>query len=427
MSPTEPTVGRPGPPSRRSLLTAGAAGALALGGLSGCSGSGRPRVTFYQSKREVIGHFRELIADFNAEQSDYTYVHDVATNLQAGFVRANPPDLALQNYNLDMNRFMARGALSDLSDLPEAGMVRADVLDLVEWYPGYEGRTSVIPYSVAASSVIYNKQIFADNGLEVPTTWDELLSVCDDLLAADITPFYGTFTELWTLTQGLFDYVIGGRVDVRDFFAQLNEIGEDVGPDSEVSFHKTLLEPVQQMLELLPYFNDDANSRAYGDGNTAMAQGKAAMYLQGPWALVEIEKAATDVELGSFPLPVTDDPADLKIRVNIDLSLWIPEQADEKEGARAFLQHLMRPEIQFPYNELALAFSTTDDAPEVKDPRISEMQPFYDEGKFYMGASQFVPPTIPFGNYLQSIVFGADPEPILTQLDSDFARLAYRA
>ena len=151
------------------------------------------------------------------------------------------------------------------------------------------------------------------------------------------------------------------------------------------------------------------------------------MYLQGPWALVEIEKAGTDIELGSFPLPVTDDPADLRIRVNIDLSLWIPEQADQKEGARELLQHLMTPEIQFPYNELALAFSTTDDAPEVTDPRISEMQPFYDEGRFYMGPSQFVPPTIPFGNYIQSIVLGADPEPVLAQLDSDFARLAYRA
>ncbi|GAA1302263.1 ABC transporter substrate-binding protein [Brachybacterium tyrofermentans] len=426
MSPRPFSTGRP---TRRSLLTAGvgAAGVLATGGLAGCSSSGRSRVTFYQSKREVISHFRELVSEFNAEQSDYTYIHDVATNLQAGFVRSNPPDLALQNYNLDMNRFMARGALSDLSDLPEAGMVRDDVLDLVDWYPGYEGRTSVIPYSVAASSVIYNKQIFADNGLEVPTTWDELLSVCEDLLAADVTPIYGTFPELWTITQGLFDYVIGGRVDVREFFTQLNEIGEDVGPDSEVSFQKTLLEPVQQMLELLPYFNEDASSRSYGDGNTAMAKGEAAMYLQGPWALVEIEKAGTDVELGSFPLPATDDPEDLKIRVNIDLSLWIPEQADEKEGAREFLQHLMLPEIQFPYNELALAFSTTDDAPKVSDPRISEMQPYYDDGRFYMGASQFVPPTIPFPNYLQSIVFGADPEPILAQIDSDFARLAYRA
>jgi len=424
LSPRTQTVGRP---SRRSLFTAGAAGALAVGGLAGCGGSERPRVTFYQSKREVVPHFRELIGEFNAAQSGYTYVHDMATNLQAGFVRSSPPDIALQNYNLDMARFMERGALSDLADLPEAGRIRGDVLELAEWYPGYEGRTSVIPFSVAAASVIYNRRIFADNGLEVPTTWDELLGVCEALLGAGITPIYGTFPEIWTVTQGLFDYVVGGRIDVRDFFDRLGEIGEDVGPDSEVSFQRTLQEPVQQMLELLPYFNEDASARSYGDGNTAMANEAAAMYLQGPWALVEIEKAGTDIELGSFPLPVTDDPDDLRIRVNIDLSLWIPEQADQKEGARELLQHLMLPEIQFPYNELALAFSTTDDAPEVSDPRISEMQPFYDEGRFYMGASQFVPPTIPFGNYVQSIVLGADPEPVLAQLDSDFSRLAYRA
>ncbi|MGO2047888.1 MAG: carbohydrate ABC transporter substrate-binding protein, partial [Brachybacterium tyrofermentans] len=83
MSPRPFSTGRP---TRRSLLTAGAgaAGVLATGGLAGCSSSGRSRVTFYQSKREVISHFRELVSEFNAEQSDYTYIHDVATNLQAG-------------------------------------------------------------------------------------------------------------------------------------------------------------------------------------------------------------------------------------------------------------------------------------------------------------------------------------------------------
>ncbi|MEE1651837.1 extracellular solute-binding protein [Brachybacterium sp. J144] len=417
-------------PTRRSLLTAGAlgaVGALSAGGLAGCSSSGRPKVTFHQAKREVVPHFRELVSAYNSEQSAFTYVHDMATNLQAGFVRSSPPDLALLNYNLEMARFMERGALSDLSDLPEAGMIRAVVLDLVDWYPGYEDRTSVIPYSVAAASVIYNKRLFEEHGVEVPTTWDELIAACETFLGAGVTPIYGTFPDLWTLSQGLFDYTIGGLVDVRDFFTRLGELGEEVGPDSEVSFQGTLLEPVRQMLELLPFHNEDAASRTYGDGNTAFAQGRAAMYLQGPWALVEIEKGETDIELGSFPLPVTDDPDDRMIRVNVDLSLWVPEQADQPEGARAFLQHLMLPEIQHPYNELALAFNTTEDGPAVTDPRIAEMQPYYDDGRFYMGASQFIPPTIPFGNYLQEMVLGADPEPILAQVDAEWSRLAYRA
>ncbi|HEY0189033.1 MAG TPA: extracellular solute-binding protein [Cellulomonas sp.] len=412
--------------SRRGFLAAAGAVGAAIG-LSACSTSRVPTVTLYETKSEVVQQFRQFVADLNGQQSTYHFVHDLATNLSASFVRNSPPDLGCLNYNLEMSRFMERGALSDLSDMPEAGRIRSDVLDLVDWYPGYESRTSVIPFSAMAAAVIYNKRIFADNGLEVPTTWDELIDVCERLQAAGITPIYATFADSWTIAQGWFDYAVGGMVDVRDFYTRMNELGEQVGPDSEVSYQSTLLEPVQRMMELVPYTNDDRASRAYGDGNTAMSAGGAAMYLQGPWALLEISKAETDVDLGTFPLPMTDDPADLKARINIDLSLWIPEAAGHPDGAREMLQYLMQPEIQHPYNELALGFSTTTDAPAVTDPWISGLQEYYDSGRFYMGASQFVPKTIPYEGYLQSIALGSDPRTVLAQLDSDWSRLAYRA
>lgn len=416
----------PGPFPRRTLLV-GSGGALAATALAACgSASGPSEVTLYQSKPEAIPYFSQLAADFTASQERFAVQHDIATNLSASFVRNNPPDLGCLNYNLEMGRFMERGALSDLSDLPEAATIREDVAELADWYPTYEGRTSVLPYSVTAASVIYNRRIFEEHGLEVPTTWEEFRSVCETLQGADVTPIYATFLDPWTIAQGLFDYTVGGMIDVRSFYKRMNEIGEDVGPDSEVSFQTTMLEPVERMLELIPYVNDDAPSRAYGDGNTAMARGEAAMYFQGPWALGEIEKAGTDVDLGTFPLPVSDDPEDLRVRVNIDLSLWIPVAADEHEGAREMLQFLMRPEVQNPYNAEFLAFGTTKDAPPVTDDRIAEMQTYYDAGRFYMGPSQFIPNSIPAQNYLQSIVGGADAEQTLARMDADWARLAFR-
>ncbi|WP_426228479.1 ABC transporter substrate-binding protein [Pseudarthrobacter sp. DSP2-3-2b1] len=413
--------------SRRTFLTA-AGGALAAFGLSGCAQGGSPAtITFHQSKPEAVPYFRDLAAKFTTSQDQFRILHDMATNLSASFVRSSPPDLGCLNYNLEMARFMERGALADLSDLPEAASIREDVLDLTNWYPTYPGRTSVIPYSVMGASVIYNRRIFEQNGVAVPTTWDELIEVCEALKAAGITPIYGTFRDPWTIAQGLFDYTVGGMVNVRDFYKKMHEIGENVGPDSEVSFQKTMLEPVQRMVQLTTYVNPDAPSRGYGDGNTAMAQGQAAMYFQGPWAFGEIEKAGTDVDLGTFPLPMTDNPDDLKVRVNIDLSLWVPEVANAQEGARDFLQYLMQPEIQNPYNAEFLGFGTTKDAPAVTDPRIVEMQKYYDEGRFYMGASQFIPNSIPAANYLQSIVGGADAESTLRRMDGDWARLAFRA
>ncbi|RRD49011.1 carbohydrate ABC transporter substrate-binding protein [Arachnia propionica] len=412
------------PLTRRTLL-ASVAGIAATGSLVGCAG-GKKTVLFHQSKPEAVPYFRDLAVRFTESQGDHRILHDISTNLSASFVRNNPPDLGLLNYNLEMARFMERGALSDLSDLPAAGRIRESIVELSQSYPQYPGRTSVIPYSAMAASVIYNKRIFEDNGIEVPRTWDAFIDICERLKGAGITPIYATFLDTWTIMQGWLDYPVGGMVDVAEFYRAMNQLGPDVRPDSEVSFSSVMLEPVRKMIELTKYCNEDAQSRTYGDGNTAFANDQAAMILQGPWAFGEFEKANKDQDLGTFPFPATNDPADLKVRVNIDLSLWVPDASDAKEGARQFLEFLMQPDIQHPYNAQFLGFGTTKDAPAVTDPRIIGMSEYYEKGQFYMGASQFIPRNIPSYNYFQAIALGADPEPVLAQLDRDWARLAFR-
>ena len=382
---------------------------------------------FLLSKPEAIPYFRDLIAKFNASQKDVEVIFDTSSNLQAGFLRGNPPDLGLLNYNMEMARFMARGALSDLKDMPEAQRIKPEVQDLVNNLATYPGRTSVLPYSVMAASVIYNKQIFADNDVEVPETWDDFIAVCDTLKAAGVTPIYATFKDAWTVSQGLFDYTVGGMVDVASFYEQLRKEGTDVGPSSSVSFTKTLGEPVSRMDMLAQkYTNDDAPSRGYGDGNLAFSKGEGAMYFQGPWALGEIAKSGPDLELGTFPLPMTGDPGERRVRVNIDLAAWIPEDSTHKDAARTFLTYLFQPDVMNAYNESQLGYGTTTDAAPVTDPRIVGMKPYFEDARFYTGASQAIPLTIPTENYLQGIVTGAGVEPTLQTLDADWARLALR-
>ena len=416
-------------PHRATRVLAAALGLLLAGGtLAGCSGGGGAEtVRFYFSKPEAISYFRELVADYNSTHSDVTVVMDSSSNLQAGFLRGNPPDLGLFNYSMDMARFMERGALSDLSDMPEADRIVPEVQDLVDQYATYPGRTSVLPYSVMAASVIYNKAIFEQNSLEVPTTYDELIAVCDALTAAGVTPFYGTFKDPWTVAQGWFDYTVGGEVDVAEFFDELRDQGTDVGPDSAVSFEKDFAEPVDRMQQLIDsYANSDASAKGYGDGNLAFAQGEAAMYFQGPWAFGEIAKTEPDLDLGTFPLPMTDDPDDLRVRVNIDLAAWIPVDAKNPEGAREFLSYLFEKDVMDAYNASQLGYGTTTDSAPVTDERIVGMREYYEKAAFYQGPSKAIPLTIPTENYTQGIALGGSVERNLRTLDSDWARLALR-
>jgi len=410
----------------RGLGVAGAGAALAACAPSS-GGSGPTEIIFYQSKPEVIGYFDDLIQQFNESQSKVRVRHDATSNLAGSFVRESPPDIGCLNYNFEISRYVERGALSDLGDMPEADRILPELKPLIDVTATYPGRTSVLPYSLMAAAVLYNRQIFAQQGLQPPTTWDEFVAVCDALTAAGITPIYSTYKDPWTIAQGAFDYSVGGMVDTTKFFNQLKKQGTDVGPGSPVSFEKQFLEPVERMQQIVPYSQENAASRGYGDGNVAFASGKAAMYLQGPWAIGEIAKTNPDLDVGAFPLPVTNDPADRKVRVNIDLALWIPEGSTKKAAAREFLSFLMQPEVIDKYNANALGFGVTKDAAPVTNPTLVELKDYYDRADFYIGASQLVPQSIPLQNYTQSLASGAAPEPVLRTLDADWARLAFRS
>lgn len=411
------------------MLKAVALGAFATPVLSACGGEGeRTRLRFFQSKPEVIGVFDEIIEGFHKTQSDIEVKHDATGSLVASFVRDAPFDLVCVNYNLDESgTFVGRGVLSNLADLPEAQRIDPDVQALVGQYASYNNETSVLPYSLTAAGVIYNKDLFAEHGVQVPTTWSELIQACETFKSKDIIPIYGTYQATWTIAQGLFDYVVGGTLNVADFFTKLKAQGTDVGPNSEVSFQRALKPAVDKMLQLNAYTNPDAGSRDYSDGNVAIAQGKAAMYLQGPWAIGEITKANPDVKVGTFALPATDNPQDSKARVNIDLSLWIPRGAAEPAAARRFLSYLMTPEVMYKYNSENLAFSPVKKAPAVTDERIAGLQPYVREARFYQGPFTYIPGIIPVTNYLQELVFTGDGDGFLRKLDDDWRRLAVRS
>ncbi len=403
--------------------------ALGAAMLAGCSADGRETIRFTFSKREALAFMTQVVADYNASQDRVRVEMDSSgvDVVSASFVRGNPPDIMLANYNYEVARFVQRCALTDLSGTAAAATVREDLQPLMDQYGVCAGRTSALPYSVMASSVIYNQQIFDDLGLEVPTTWDELIQTAETLTANGVTPFYGTFKDDWTVGQGWYDYAVGGSVDVIDFFDSLAAEGDRVGSDSTVSFQKDFAEPMDRMTQLATtYTNPDADSRAYGDGNLAFAQGQAAMYLQGPWALGEIAKTAPDLPVGTFPLPMTDDPDDRAVRVNMDLAAIIPEGSRHQEAARDFLEYLYQPEIIEAYNESQLGFAPTTDAPAPSDPRVAGMIPFYDDGRIYQGASVLVPKAIPVFNYAQAMILGASPESTLRTMDQDWARLAFR-
>jgi raffinose/stachyose/melibiose transport system substrate-binding protein len=421
--------------TRRALIKAAGLGALATSApfLTGCgSNSGKTAISLHETKPEVIPYFDDLVAKFNAQSNSVEATHDSTTDPIADFVRNRPPDLFCDNYNLTTSIFVARGVLSDLADAPEAALIDPTVQALVSQYTSYKGQTSALPYSIAAEGVIYNKDHFKTIGInsdaDVPKTWTDYVGVCKELQSAKVVPIYSTFLDPWTMQQGIFDYVVGGMIDVADFYQKLVAEGADFNPNSPVTFSKDFREPSLRMLELLPFMNDDRSGLAYTTGTPNFAHGTGAMYYQGPWAFSGISATNPKANMGTFPLPVTDDADDTKCRVNLDLACYIPTGTGTAAAAAELMSFLYGDNgaTCIKYNKDNLAFAPLKGAPRADDPKVAGLNPYVSAGKFYQGAGTYIPLSIPVGNYIQQFLIDQNVDGFLSKLDADWQRLVVR-
>lgn len=105
--------------------------------------------------------------------------------------------------------------------------------DLRETYT-YDGKQYCVPMNIAYWVMYYNKKIFTENDVAVPTTWPELDAAAGKLKAAGVTPYYQTstlFTFQWfqQLVAGtdpaLYDGLATGEVKYTDprIVAVMNE------------------------------------------------------------------------------------------------------------------------------------------------------------------------------------------------------------
>jgi raffinose/stachyose/melibiose transport system substrate-binding protein len=424
--------------SRRSALRAlglGGVAAAALPALAACSsgGGGRTSLRLLESKAEVLPYFDALAAKFTASQSLYSVRHDSSggNTITDDFVRGTPPAVDCDNFTPVADKvYVERGMLADLSGLSVTSTINPAMQALANSAGQYQGETNILPFSVAAEGVIYNKDLFEKANVEIPTTWSQLLQVCETLKSKNIQPFYASYAgaNIWTYYQGVVDYVVGSTTDVADFFAKMYVQGGDTSADSPVSFQNNWMEPMQKVTQLAAYTNSNAGLLSYSQGGTGFANGAAAMYLQGPWALSQVFAVNPKINIGTFAFPGADDAAALKCCADLDLAIWIPRSISGsiKAGAEALVEYMLSPAVVNDYNSKNLAFSTIKNAQPQTNPIISDLEPYVSSGRFYQMPHYYIPTSIPYGSYFQTFAADHNANTLLSNLDRDWARLYKR-
>lgn len=212
----------------------------------------------------------------------------------------NPPDVYFSWSGEFAYNFARAGQSLDLTSYVEEDTDWSGQIIESQFGPfTLDGKIYGIPWSTDGKAFFFNKKVFNDLNLEVPTTWEELLTVSEKIKDAGITPIAFGSKAPWTISHyigSLNEYIVPEDVIAKDYSLS-NSDGEFTHPGYVTALEK--------FIELEPYFNQGVNSVDHQYARELFNGGKAAI---GYFQLAEIGliEPSLGEDLGVFNTPFVE-------------------------------------------------------------------------------------------------------------------------
>lgn len=290
-------------------------------------------LSFFHDKDTWQDYFIEM-SDLATEQIDIgfeptpysdttSYQQVVNSSIQSG----DTPDLVTWWSGYRLENLYQSGGLLDVSDLWQKAIDSGDMPESLAASFTFEDKQWGVARDASYWPVFYNKRLFDEHGLSVPTTWDEFLDVCETLKDASVTPLYATIDGRWPAFIWFEEFLI--RND-PDFYVDLCEGRASYTDD-------TAVKAMQDWKSLFDagYFSDldipmDANAAGM------FANGEIAMMPVGTW--FQQQFLAVDMVPGedfdAFLLPNVNPDLDQNVMIIETGAIAIPADGDNLEQSK---------------------------------------------------------------------------------------------
>ena len=326
--------------ARGMIATAGMV--MAVASFTGCAQTvtdDKVEVELVSYKPEAVAAFDQIAERFNATHEDIHLTIDspneAMTILKTRFIREDYPDIVGIGGDVNYSNFLDADLFMDISDLQETGMVKQSYLDMdkeLEFIP-QEG-IYALPYAANAAGILYNKDMFDENGWEIPETWDEFIALCDTISAAGVQPIYLGYKDTWTCLAPWNALAVG--LTDSDTCNQVNM--------GTTTFTETYRETAEKIRVLLDYAELNPYAYGYNDACTAFARGQSAMYPIGSYAIPQIQSVNPDINIDSFTFPANEKEEDNVLNSGIDLQFCVMKDCKNKEAVYEVLRFLYEDE-----------------------------------------------------------------------------------
>lgn len=411
-------------------------GALALG--SGCTGVGsrntetsdgrqvlRAMYIGGTSDKDVIATIQKAVDKFNSENKYNakveieTYENEQYKTKLASLMASNSqPDIFFTWSSGYLKPFVDGGKILELTPYLEKDKEWKERFKEGVFGPvTFNDKIYAVPHGQAVATMFYNKKIFAEKGLEIPSTYEQFIKTVKKLKESDVIPISAPVKDAWIAGQlmqqlanidggmNLFENTISGKTKWND---------------------QAYVNAANRLKELteLGAFPDGYLGMTNDEGRNLFTEEKAAMYYMGSWDMniLADKQNAVAANLGAFNIPPVQDGGENVAVGDVDLAYAISADTTNPEAAIAYLKLFSDKEIQesFAYDAAYLIATKTslDDAKlqpiftevaKISD-QIAGITPWFDR---VFGAGEGVE----FNNAAQAIIAGGNPEPRLDELN----------
>lgn len=214
-----------------------------------------------------------------------------------------------------------------------------------------DGQRYAVPMNEVQPVILfYNQDLFDQVGIDVPTTWDELMSAVEAFNAEGIAPFSIAGQSVWP--ELMWIQYLTDRIGGPEVFEGIVAGEEDAWSDPAII---EALERIQELVEAGGFVDGFASVTADAGADAALVHtGRAAMLLQGSWMyptfLADAPEWAESGALGFTNFPALEggegDPANI---VGNPANFWSVSAAaseDEQEIALDYINETVYNEEQ---------------------------------------------------------------------------------
>ena len=373
-------------------------GSPGTGGAAEEGGGDAGAVTlWYLQDHEVM--VESAIERFNEEFPDVTVNAQgvendpYKTRLQTAMGTAAQPDIFHSWGGGWLQQFVDAGLVAPLDDYLEAnadwsGQLSQPALDVST----FDDSVYAVPAILGGVYMWYRTDVFEENGVEPPETYDDLLEVVQTLNDNGVTPITLANASSWT-GSFYYMYLVQRLAGEQAFLDAYNREGD--GSFASEPFVRAG-ERIQELVDA-DAFIDGFNGLNYdtGESNAPLWSGDAAMQLMGDWLLNAARTDVPDVadNIDFFPFPAIEPPdgtGDSTSMVGgVNGAFSVSANAADPDAAMALARYLSDAETAQVVVDESLGTPAIEEGVQIDDPYMQRfvealsttdyLQPYYDQ------------------------------------------------